>query len=700
MLPGWISGIRDNQSRLFQETQMGLRTRIIAVVVISSSIINLFLCFYITDQVRKLEFKSLQAKIDKAAYVMRIVNTLPLYNVDVEILKMNMETFFDDENMKSIAIQDSDIDINIHLEREFAEGGTDIKRSFFIDYNGLKLGKLSIVYSTSLIEKKLTGFRTRMLWFTFTAILVMAGVLVFLINAVIKPVTRLANAASEIAAGNLDKEITETGVGEVGTLSRNFASMRDAVKEKIEDLAHTNKVLEEEVRHKNLQEKKILHQSMVISSVNTFFQHSMTARSIREIARLFIPVAQAVVPGPYCFVGVICEMDNYLDILALSREAEDQCPIINPCYSGQGLRQHISGRLVKAMTDKTPVISNKVPNDPDFFLVPENHLPIDSIMVVPLLHGPDVLGLIAFAGKKEGYTSQDLDAAQTMGTALVEALSLRTQQDEKRRLEEMVVQTEKMVSVGQLAAGMAHEINSPLAEILHNIQVIRHSIDSPTPDNLKAAEKYSMNFSLVGQYMDERGVFQSLSMIMAAGKKASDIVSNLLSFSRKSKTDFEPADISLLLDQALELASNEYGLGRKIKFSQIQILRDYAPDLPSVECRPGEIKQVFFNILLNGVQAMADNGDEQASPTFFIRTLPVDDNICIEIRDNGPGMDEEVRRRIFEPFFTTRLDEKVKGLGLSVSYFIITKNHNGTIEVASASGEGTCFKLLLPRHPS
>ena len=680
---------------------MGLRTRIIAVVVIASSIINLFLCFYITDQIRTLEFKSLQAKIDKAAYVMRIVNTLPLYNVDIEVLKMNIETFFDDENMKSISIQDASIDIDIHLEREFSPGGTDIKKSFFIDYNGLKLGKLSVVYSTSLIEKKLTGFRTRMLWFTFSVILAMAVVLVFLINVVIKPVTRLANIASEIAAGNLDKEIIQSGVGEVGILSHNFAVMRDAIKGKIEDLAYANKVLESEVIEKSEQEKKVLHQSMVISSVNTFFQHSMTALSSSQIARQFIPVAQKVVPGPYCLVGLVCEKENFLDILALSREAEDQCPILDPEYSSQGMRQHISGRLVKAIADRVPVISNDVIMDLDFSLVPEKHLPIKTIMVVPMIHGQDVLGLVAFAGKDEEYSSQDVNAAQTMCTALVEALTLRMQQDSKLRLEKTVVQSEKMASVGRFAAGMAHQINDPLAGILENARMIRNSIETPIPENLTVAGKYGLDFNGISRFMKETGINQRLELIMAAGKKALDIVSNMLSLSQKGSADFEAADVSLLLDQALELAAAEYTLKKQFQFKRIQVLRDYAPDLPSIECRAGELKQVFLNILLNGARAMTRNGDKNFSPTFFMRTWKSDDKICVEIRDNGPGMDEEVRSRIFEPFFSARVeeDEDVKGLGLFVSYFIITENHSGTIDVTSAPDEGTCFKLLLPLHP-
>ncbi|MDD9303956.1 MAG: HAMP domain-containing protein [Desulfobacter sp.] len=206
--------------------------------------------------------------------------------------------------MKSIGIFESDIDIDIYLEREFDPGGMDIHKSFYIYYNGLKLGKISVVYSTSLIEKRLAGFRGEMLWFTFSVILVLAIVLVFVINALMKPVITLADVASEIAAGNLDKKIEESGVGEVGILSRNFAIMRDAIKDKIEDLAHTNADLEDEIQQKILKEKKILHQSKVMSSVNMFFHKSMLADSYEQIAQLFIPIALSVIPGPYCFVGL------------------------------------------------------------------------------------------------------------------------------------------------------------------------------------------------------------------------------------------------------------------------------------------------------------------------------------------------------------------------------------------------------------
>ncbi|MCG8684713.1 MAG: ATP-binding protein [Desulfobacterales bacterium] len=674
---------------------MGLRSRIITVVVVACSIISLFLCFYITAQVRKLELTSLRTKIDKAAYVMRLVNTRPLYNVDLETLKVNMETFFDDENMKSIAILESDIDINIHLQREFEPGGMDIHKNFYIYYNGLKLGKIAVVYSTSLIEKKLAGFRTKMLWFTFSVILVMTIVLVFLINTLMKPVTNLAEVASEIASGNLEKEIEENGVGEVGILSRNFAIMRDAIKDKIEDLAHTNKNLEGEIRQKILKEKKILHQSMVISSVNTFFQRSMLAESYKEIAELFIPIAQAVVPSKYCFVAELTDQKDHMEILALSDATREDCPQHSRETNIDGFGKAIRGISSRVIVEKEAVVTNDPASHPDFSFLPDDHVPIDSFMGIPLILGSDVLGMVAFAGKSSGFTSEDRDAAKMMVVALVEALSLKKQQDEKTRLEEMIVQSEKMVSLGGLAAGMAHEINNPLAGILQNAQVIRNRIQKPIPANLKTADKLDIDFNAMNAYMDQRDIHKMLDSVMDAGKRAAAIVSNMLSFSRKSSSGFIPEDVSLLLDQTLELAASDYNLKKKFDFKQITIHRDYDPDLPKVSCKASEIQQVFFNILSNGAQAMFGKAKDN-NPEFMMRTYMDKDQVCVEIRDNGPGMAHEVSKRIFEPFFTTKGVGEGTGLGLAVSYFIVTENHKGQIEVDSVPGDGTCFKVHLP----
>jgi PAS domain S-box-containing protein len=266
---------------------------------------------------------------------------------------------------------------------------------------------------------------------------------------------------------------------------------------------------------------------------------------------------------------------------------------------------------------------------------------------------------------------------------------------ERVRIEEMMVQSEKMLSVGGLAAGMAHEINNPLAGILQNIQVMQNRLASDLPQNHQAAQACGTNMAQIQAYMKARNLPEMIAMIMDSGKRAAKIVENMLSFSRKSEATTTLNNLAQLMDATLELAENDYDLKKRYDFRQIQIERQYDPQVPMVACEATKIQQVFLNILKNGAQAMAEQPDGPP-PRFILRVKTEGDMACVEIEDNGPGMDETVRKRIFEPFFTTKSVGIGTGLGLSVSYFIITENHGGTLGVTSTPGIGTCFSIHLP----
>ncbi len=268
---------------------------------------------------------------------------------------------------------------------------------------------------------------------------------------------------------------------------------------------------------------------------------------------------------------------------------------------------------------------------------------------------------------------------------------------ERVRLEEMMIQTEKMLSVGGLAAGMAHEINNPLAGMLQNAQVIENRLLSETmPANVTAAQGQGITVSAIKGYMTDRGIFALLSAIREAGARAARIVENMLSFSRKSNSGFVVSDLRAIVDETLELAANDYDLKQKYDFRQIEIQRQYCTEKVGVPCDTTKIQQVILNILKNGAQAMVKNRDVGTKPSFSIFIRKEQDMGVVEIQDNGPGMDESVRKRAFEPFFTTKPIGIGTGLGLSVSYFIIVENHGGTLGVDSARGRGARFIVRLP----
>ncbi|KAF2410169.1 ATP-binding protein [Pseudomonas antarctica] len=263
-------------------------------------------------------------------------------------------------------------------------------------------------------------------------------------------------------------------------------------------------------------------------------------------------------------------------------------------------------------------------------------------------------------------------------------------------LEEMMVQSEKMLSVGGLAAGMAHEINNPLGAILHNVQNIRRRLSPDLPKNLEHAEEVGVELDTVNRYLQSREVPQLLDGIQQAGARAAKIVTHMLSFSRLSNRQMAPCDLPALIDQAVEIAGNDFDLTIGFDFKGQAIIRQFDPQLGPVPGTANELEQVLLNLLKNAAQAIHLREDPREPGRIILRTRLNPPWAEIQVEDNGIGMSENVRKRTFEPFFTTKEIGQGTGLGLSVSYFIITNNHKGQMEAHSTLGQGTCFTLRLP----
>mgnify|MGYP000176131540 CR=1 FL=1 len=272
---------------------------------------------------------------------------------------------------------------------------------------------------------------------------------------------------------------------------------------------------------------------------------------------------------------------------------------------------------------------------------------------------------------------------------------------EQVRLEEMMIQSEKMLSIGGLAAGMAHEINNPLAGMMQTSNVLINRLtNKDVQANLIAAESMGTDIDAIYGYMEKRGVFRMLKAINDSGDRVATIVNNMLNFARKSEDIYSSHSINELLDNSIALSSTDYDLKKQYDFRAISIIKNYDENVPLVACDSIKIQQVFLNIFRNGAQAMQDGDCDH--PEFKLHTFydTAHENVCIEIKDNGPGINDEIRKRIFEPFFTTKPIGIGTGLGLSVSYFIITENHNGEMTVESELGIGTQFLISLPVEAS
>ncbi|SFL84052.1 PAS domain S-box-containing protein [Desulfomicrobium norvegicum] len=298
---------------------------------------------------------------------------------------------------------------------------------------------------------------------------------------------------------------------------------------------------------------------------------------------------------------------------------------------------------------------------------------------------------------KDGSTVVSAMTCQTLELdGVPHLLAVLRDMTQMKKLREVMIQSEKMRSVGGMAAGIAHEINNPLGIIL---QASHNLVRRTRPDfskNTQVAETIGLDMELMARYMRARKLDLFITDIQEAATRAAGIIRRMLDFSRLAESGRSQCDLQTLIEHSLTLARNDYDLKKFYDFKKMDLRISVEEGLGKLACTETEIEQVFLNILRNAAQAMAEATPTVENPRLEIRARRIGNRVRIEIEDNGPGMSAEISRRIFEPFFTTKPPGQGTGLGLSVSYFIVTKGHGGTMEVESEPGLGTRFIIELP----
>ncbi|MBI2419090.1 MAG: PAS domain S-box protein [Ignavibacteriales bacterium] len=268
---------------------------------------------------------------------------------------------------------------------------------------------------------------------------------------------------------------------------------------------------------------------------------------------------------------------------------------------------------------------------------------------------------------------------------------------ERRKLEALVVQSEKMHSVSGLAAGMAHELNNPLGTISQGCQNLLRRIDYTFQKNIDVAVSLGLNLEPYHSYLVTRQIFEIITSMKTAAGRASDIISNMLKFSLRNNAVKTPFDFEKLFTMAIDIAYNDYDLVKKHDIMAISVIKEVQPNLPLIAISVPEIEQVLFNLIRNAMQTFQEKvfaADE--TPTIYLRAFVEDTYMRVEVEDNGPGISQENISHVFEPFFTTKNPGDGTGLGLSVCFTIITTNHGGQIFVESVKGQGAKFIFRLP----
>jgi two-component system NtrC family sensor kinase len=332
------------------------------------------------------------------------------------------------------------------------------------------------------------------------------------------------------------------------------------------------------------------------------------------------------------------------------------------------------------------------------------HAGFRARLVTPLLRGDEIVGMLVVRRRTPGaFQANTIDLMKTFAAQSAVAIenarlfkNIEASLEDLRTAQDRLIQTEKLASLGQLTAGIAHEIKNPL-NFVNNFSGISVELIDELQEVLarvKADEKTRSDIAELAHTLQD-----NLNKIVQHGKRADSIVKNMLLHSRAGSGEHRPVDINGIVDEAVNLAY--HGARAEKQGFNITLERSLDPAAGQVDCFPQEITRVLLNLISNGFYA-ATNRKGQAEdggyePTLIAATRNLGDRVEIRIRDNGTGIPPEVREKMFNPFFTTKPAGEGTGLGLSISHDIIVKQHAGSIEVDSQPGEFTEFRIVLPR---
>jgi signal transduction histidine kinase len=334
-----------------------------------------------------------------------------------------------------------------------------------------------------------------------------------------------------------------------------------------------------------------------------------------------------------------------------------------------------------------------------------------ALLAVPLLGANRIVGALVVRRKQPGeFPQSTVNLLQTFGAQSVLAIQNARLFDEVqsrtrdlaksleglRTTQDRLIQTEKLASLGQLTAGIAHEIKNPL-NFVNNFSAVSVELIDELREALAGA---SLDTKLRAEISEIADMLQgNLDKVVQHGKRADSIVKNMLLHSRQGSGEHQPADINTVVEESLNLAY--HGARAEKQDFNVTLQKSFDPTAGEVDLFPQEITRVLLNLISNGFYAatkrkLEANGRDY-EPTLTVLTKNLGESVEIRIHDNGTGIPPEVREKMFNPFFTTKPPGEGTGLGLSLSYDIIVKQHAGSIEVDTQPGEFTEFRIVLPR---
>ena len=364
------------------------------------------------------------------------------------------------------------------------------------------------------------------------------------------------------------------------------------------------------------------------------------------------------------------------------------------------------------------MLSGRIEQIPDVLADPEYSVPLGAsgnaaraVLGVPLLGKDRVEGALVLTRREPGeYSSRQIEIVQTFADQAVIAIEnvrlfdevqARTKElaaslDDLRNAQDRLVQSEKLASLGQLTAGIAHEIKNPL-NFVNNFSALSRELLDELRELLAKAKLAEREREEAEDIIGTVGA--NLDKVVSHGKRADSIVKNMLLHSREGSGERTSVSVNAMVEEALNLAY--HGARAERPGFNVTIVKSLDPEAGAADLYGQEMTRVLLNLISNGFYATTKRSQGEPSgvyqPTITASTKNLGDSVEIAIRDNGTGIPDEVKAKMFNPFFTTKPAGEGTGLGLSLSYDIVIKQHGGALDVSTERGSYTQFTIVLPR---
>ena len=453
---------------------------------------------------------------------------------------------------------------------------------------------------------------------------------------------------------------------------------------------------------KMLRKDAVLRKSQQINALRLRIRQMADTHSVEELLIATLDEAESLTASLIGFIFFVAEDQKSLLLQAISTNTFKN---INK-VERKGLHYPLekAGVWADALREKKAIIHNDYPALKHRKGMPEGHAEVKRALVVPVSRNGKIVAIMGVGNKQSNYNNNDLRYIELIANHTWDIVAKKIAEEENKMLAAQLQQAMKMEMIGQLAAGIAHEINNPLNFITINAHTLledfndlggfvddyRRIIDKATTGSADAEEVERLHEKERKLEIDEllKSIPEALEKLQNGIERISTITHSMRSYSFKNVSDqLFAIDLNKTIHEALVIAKHEYSTLATVTLS--------LEELPKLFCDPAQINQVILNLIINSSHAIKSQ-NRSSFGKIEIKTWVNGDSISCSVTDDGPGIPEKVISRVFEPFFTTKEPGKGTGLGLSICYDIIVNKHKGTLSAACLAEGGTAFTFTLP----